>query len=198
MELYSMLRASLDGRGVWGRMDTCILIPWTEKPGGLQSVGSQKVGHNWVTNTIHICMAESLHCSPETTTILLISYIPIQHKKFEVWKKKKERNESLQNTFQLMLLVWETTLGHFTHRRLTQNLVGIWKSSLRGRANSLKDPRWYLKGHTVRCKPLFPEGQEEPTDGDHSAVGIKPQSSSPTCSSNNAEKAGNGSVHHGA
>ena len=24
-------------------------IPWTEEPGGLQSVGSQTVGHNWVT-----------------------------------------------------------------------------------------------------------------------------------------------------
>ena len=27
-------------------------IPWTEQPGGLQSVGSQKVGYNWVTNTV--------------------------------------------------------------------------------------------------------------------------------------------------
>ena len=48
------LCGNLDGRGVWGRMDTCI------------------------------CMAESLHCSPETTTILLISYNPIQNKKFKV------------------------------------------------------------------------------------------------------------------
>ena len=23
-------------------------IPWTEKPGGLQSMGSQRVGHDWV------------------------------------------------------------------------------------------------------------------------------------------------------
>ena len=22
-------------------------IPWTEEPGGLQSIGSQRVGHNW-------------------------------------------------------------------------------------------------------------------------------------------------------
>ena len=27
-------------------------IPWAEEPGGLQSMGSQRVGHNWVTNTI--------------------------------------------------------------------------------------------------------------------------------------------------
>ena len=26
-------------------------ISWTEEPGGLQSMGSQRVGHNWVTNT---------------------------------------------------------------------------------------------------------------------------------------------------
>ena len=25
-------------------------IPWTEEPGGLQSMGSQSVGHDWVTN----------------------------------------------------------------------------------------------------------------------------------------------------
>ena len=26
-------------------------IPWTEEPGRLQSMGSQRVGHNWVTDT---------------------------------------------------------------------------------------------------------------------------------------------------
>ena len=25
-------------------------IPWTEEPGGLQSVGSQRVRHDWATN----------------------------------------------------------------------------------------------------------------------------------------------------
>ena len=25
-------------------------IPWAEEPGGLQSVGLQRVGHSWVTN----------------------------------------------------------------------------------------------------------------------------------------------------
>ena len=48
MELHSMLCASLDGRGDWGRMDT------------------------------GISMAESLHCSPESIT-LLTSYTPIQN-----------------------------------------------------------------------------------------------------------------------
>ena len=29
-------------------------ILWTEEPGGLQSMGSQRVGHDWVTNTLYI------------------------------------------------------------------------------------------------------------------------------------------------
>ena len=28
-------------------------IPWTEEPGGLQSIGSQRVGQDWATNTMH-------------------------------------------------------------------------------------------------------------------------------------------------
>ena len=53
MELCSILCGSLDGRGVWGRTGTCIYV------------------------------AESLCCLPETTTTLLISYTPIQNKKFK-------------------------------------------------------------------------------------------------------------------
>ena len=29
-------------------------IPWTEEPGGIQSMGSQRLGHNWVTNAYSI------------------------------------------------------------------------------------------------------------------------------------------------
>ena len=46
MELYPMLGASLDRRGVWGRMGT------------------------------FICKTESLHCLPETTTAVLTLYTP--------------------------------------------------------------------------------------------------------------------------
>ena len=47
-------------------------IPWTEAPGGLWSMGSQRVGHNWVNNThtiflnfiyLHLFLAVlGLHC----------------------------------------------------------------------------------------------------------------------------------------
>ena len=41
-------------------------IPWTEKPGGLQSTRSQTVGHNWATEHTHTVTgcAENSHLSP--------------------------------------------------------------------------------------------------------------------------------------
>ena len=51
-EFHSILCGSLDGRGVWRRMDRCM------------------------------CMAESVCCPPETIIILLNGYTPIQNKKF--------------------------------------------------------------------------------------------------------------------
>ena len=53
-----MLCGNLDGRGVWGKMDTCISIQRTE----------------------------SLCCLPETITALLTGYTPIEDEKF--FKKK--------------------------------------------------------------------------------------------------------------
>ena len=46
-ELCSVLRGSLDGRGAWGRMDTCI------------------------------CLTGSLGCALETVTALFVNYTPI-------------------------------------------------------------------------------------------------------------------------
>ena len=46
-------------------------IPWTEEPGGLQSTGSQRFGHNWVTEHTHtagprICESRfGKHCTRE-------------------------------------------------------------------------------------------------------------------------------------
>ena len=42
-------------------------IPWTEKPGGLQSMGSRRVGHDWATSLSLSCIGEGngnpLQCS---------------------------------------------------------------------------------------------------------------------------------------
>ena len=37
-------------------------IPWTEDPGRLQSMGSQRVGHDW--GTMHTCMSSDMAVVP--------------------------------------------------------------------------------------------------------------------------------------
>ena len=48
-----------------------------------------------------LCMAESLLCSPETTTTLLISYTPVQNKKF---KKISPSYHSLESSIYFCLI----------------------------------------------------------------------------------------------
>ena len=65
MDLSWMLCGSLDGRGVWGRMDTCV------------------------------CMADCLHCSSETITTLLILNWLYPKTKQNIKKKKDEKKRFL-------------------------------------------------------------------------------------------------------
>ena len=55
-------------------------IPWTEEPGGLQSMGLQRVGHDWVTNTFtsHIVQYLALRWKPHLT-----QRYPYLRKKFD-------------------------------------------------------------------------------------------------------------------
>ena len=46
------------------------------------------IGEGFGGEWIHVvCMAESLHCSPETIMAFLIGYTPTQNKKSKSWKK---------------------------------------------------------------------------------------------------------------
>ena len=74
VELCSMLYGNLDGRGVWGRMDTCI------------------------------CMADSLHCSPETITTLLISYTTIHNKKLKSFNLFRIHIEACTSIVELVVM----------------------------------------------------------------------------------------------
>ena len=55
-------------------------IPGTEEPGGLQSMGLQRVGHDWVTNvfTFSVCACQSqsssLSLSPLFPTVTLVLF----------------------------------------------------------------------------------------------------------------------------
>ena len=46
-------------------------IPWTEEPGGLQSTGSQRVGHDWATS-LHFKITAVGECSHEIKRHLLL------------------------------------------------------------------------------------------------------------------------------
>ena len=49
-------------------------IPWTEEPGGLQSTGSQKVGHDWATS-LSLSYSTSLDSARLFSTGVLPAYI---------------------------------------------------------------------------------------------------------------------------
>ena len=51
----------------------------------------------------HTCMAEPLRCSPETTTMLLNGYTPIQYKKFEKSKSSQSQLLPLPNYLHLSM-----------------------------------------------------------------------------------------------
>ena len=49
-------------------------IPWTEEPGGLQSMGSQRVGHYWLINTFSWSVFYIIHYS---NTYIIYIYMHI-------------------------------------------------------------------------------------------------------------------------
>ena len=49
-------------------------IPWTEEPGRLQSTGSQRVGHNWVTSLSH----NTPQARPQTPNCLGLKIMPVE------------------------------------------------------------------------------------------------------------------------
>ena len=65
-------------------------IPWTEEPGGLQSIGSQRVGHNWSNSAcihaqlIHFIIQQKLiqHC--KATILKFLKNAPNRHQR-SIW-----------------------------------------------------------------------------------------------------------------
>ena len=53
-------------------------IPWTEEPGGLQPMGSQGIGYNWVTNTKmgHSRKERCLRLLPPGKSIFVLKFLP--------------------------------------------------------------------------------------------------------------------------
>ena len=49
-------------------------IPWTEEPGGLQSMGSQRVRHEWVTE--HSCAHPGVYIQKKLHNVVCQNYYP--------------------------------------------------------------------------------------------------------------------------
>ena len=101
MELCSMLCGSLDGRRIWGRMDTCIR------------------------------MVKPLFCSSETITTLLIGYTLIQNKKLKKKKTKTNwrvgagafsfsRWRGTKKPVDLVVSLWFDKLSY------SRNIISLW------------------------------------------------------------------------
>ena len=79
-------------RGFWMDMNILLCLKWITSKDPLYSTGNSALcyvaawmggefGGEWIH--VYIWLSESLHCLPETITILLISYTPIQNKKLK-------------------------------------------------------------------------------------------------------------------
>ena len=91
LQLNNKKTTILKGTGIWRRLDTCI------------------------------CTAESFQCSPETTTTLLFSYIPMQNKKFKVCGKKTKQLKWAKNCENSME-AFQTTKSRTTIWRFLKQL----------------------------------------------------------------------------
>ena len=61
LDLYrSLLLQPGEGNGT-PLQYSCLENPWTEEPGGLQSMGSQRVGHDWATSLSLYCYERHSH-----------------------------------------------------------------------------------------------------------------------------------------
>ena len=60
------------------------IIPWTEEPGGLQSIGSQRVAHDWATGHARMTSAWKISCMETQlrSSSLVFPYDPIKKNVF--------------------------------------------------------------------------------------------------------------------
>ena len=88
-------------------------IPWTEEPGGLQSIELQRVRHYWATNmmTFTFLTSPKLLIPPKKTGTLLFvdpsNHLILFHFRITSWKKKKGRPFKNINIWPESTFYWE-------------------------------------------------------------------------------------------
>ena len=106
--------------------------PWTEEPGGLQSMRSQRVGHSWVTNTHTCCfiyystlLFVCSKCVPRTLTdgvLIVILKAGCAHTNWEMLDSPGESSCCMIKDFPLLCWTWAgLSKGHKIH--ISQHLL---------------------------------------------------------------------------
>ena len=109
-------------------------IPWTEQPGGLQSMGSQRVGYNWITNTHTYTYT---HKSQVTLAIhiLTLNLRGLNHQRFlfhSSYMPFSEQLVALSHTYSIQ------------GPRLISYLPSLWQES-----EESSSKKWYLFSHFI-------------------------------------------------
>ena len=102
--------------GMWRSIPSLRLPPWIEEPGGLQSMGLQRIRHDWVTEHKHkiciwgVCICKcmclsmyiyifnSVHCKDQEAKILVAVIIPniqMDIRYIQIWKYLISKSWSL-------------------------------------------------------------------------------------------------------
>ena len=85
-------------------------IPWTEEPGGLQSMGSLRVGHDWATSLSLLCIGEgngnSLQCSCLENPRGGRAWWAAVHGVAQSWTRLKQLSSSSSSMVSHQLLRW--------------------------------------------------------------------------------------------
>ena len=128
-------------------------IPWTEEPGGLQSMGSQRVGQDWrdLAHTAHLVSLVNGPLSPHVTLDHKVTHLSINSSLLRVTSKLSRK------------LVWQTedNLSFPSLNEVGDN-AKIWRINLQLQNThpvSYQGPRESKKHGFLRGQswPLFPE-----------------------------------------
>ena len=88
-------------------------IPWTEEPGWLQSIGSQRVGHDWATNTFSNPFSNPCLIPQDLLSTILILPLPSSSILLSVfirrqteWKQQSQKTHQTDHMNQSHVIQW--------------------------------------------------------------------------------------------
>ena len=103
-------------------------IPWTEEPGGPQSMGSQRVGHGWVTSTFTFMLFQVLITSPLEISVQI----------------------SPRLILQITHLLWGSFISYLHSHNLPQENFQKWSKEI-----SLQELKLSKALHSLQSKCLY-------------------------------------------